>query len=53
MEQLRFRLTILFIKVYNWYLRLKGTSLDETIDDSSVEARNAKMAEYGFKPADS
>ena len=41
---LRFKLTVYFIRLYNWYLGFKGTSLDEAIDDKSVEEMNRRMA---------
>ena len=39
--------------MYNWYLGFKGTSIDDAIDVKTVEVINRRMAEYGFKPADS
>ena len=52
-DRLRFRITIYMIRLYNWYLTFRGTSLDEAIDDRTVEEMNRRMAEYGFKPTDS
>ena len=52
-DRLRFRITKYMIRLYNWYLTFRGTSLDEAIDDRAGEVMSRRMAEYGFKPTDS
>ena len=48
----KFRLSIMFIKIYNWYLGLFGSSVDEKFDQAMLKKQEDMFAEYGFKAMD-